>query len=325
MGTRHSTRKGMPRKRNGRNYGGLASYFYDAQGDGLAPLPQSRVTIKQTQAKGEKASFLSHWENGIWKGEGPAPPGGPPKRRHRSQSRGPGERSRSASVPRPHVKKPRPEGHVPAEMGENQERHMHKEVMNKSAAEMKKYFGEADDIYTEHPKWLLFETHVTINEHIAQCKSVIADVRLKHKGPGKHKEKVESVHATEIDITHWKCKQIHEELVYQSGTHKVDNRLLLERPYDPQDSHHVYVNVALAWLFAAKRQLMTILEADVKRIPSRTPKMDEFIAACEKGRQARKHYHDHKTALGVKHHSGSYTLNDKHYLEYQRDRMFGDH
>ena len=315
----------MPRKRNGRNYGGLASYFYDAQGDGLAPLPQSRVTIKQTQAKGEKASFLSYWENGVWKGEGPAPPGGPPKRRHRSQSRGPGERSRSASVPRPHVKKPRPEGHVPAEMGENQERHMHKEVMNKSAAEMKKYFGDADAIYQDHSKWLLYETYARIQEHIAKCKSVIAEVRLEHKGPGKHKEKVEAVHAKEIDITHWESEEIHSKLAYQSDEHKVSNRLLLERPYDPDDFKHVYVNVALAWLFAAKRQLMKIVEADVKKIPIKTAKMIEFISACEKGHEARKHYHDHKKALGVKHHSNSYRLDDQHNLKYQHDRMFEDH
>lgn len=317
----------MPRRRNhgDGSHSGLASYFYDAQGDGLAPLPQSRGSIKQAQAKGEKASFLSEYDSeGKWIGPGPEPPRGLPRRRHRSQSRGAGERSRSVSVPRPHVKKARPEGDIPEEMNEYEIRHMHKEGMQKRAAEMKKHFHDSDTIYAEHNSWILHATYLKINEHIQQCKTDIAEVRNAHKGPGKHKEVLEAVHSQHIDITEWHLRGIHTSLANESSSHGVVNRLLLDHPYVSEGTYNVvYLNVALAWLFAAKRQLMTIVEADVKKIANKTQKMQDFINACDAGREARNHYLKHKHALGVKKHKDPYHLADEHDLKHQHDVFYG--
>ena len=320
----------MPRRRNheggpSSHSGGLASYFYDAQnGDGLAPLPQSRVAVQQPQqqkgpAKDASVSFLGTWDkDGNWIGPGPEP-----RRRPRSRSVAPG--ARAHSVPRPRVKKARPEGRPAGEMSANQMRHTHKVAMGTAAATMKTHFSDSERIYADHDAWLLHATYMKIQGHIGQCKSEIAEIRAAHKGAGQHKAMVEAVHKTQTDVTAWHLKQIHDDLEHESNTHRVPNHLKLERPYAPEGgpAHIVYVNVALAWLFAAKRQLMTVVEADVKAITARTPMMESFIEGCDQGREARRRYLEHKHALGVKSHSHSYELQDQADIKHQHDVFYG--
>ena len=318
------------RKHADGNHRGLASYFYDAQGDGLAPLPQSsRVStgkLAVQQPTPAAASFLtSGWKKGVWTGPGPEPAGGPPKRRQRSRSVTPagGERARHSSTSRPpRVKKAKPAGAAHSDdTTMNQTRHKHKEGMKQSAADMKEHFKESDQIFAEHESWPLHGTYLQINAHIQQCKTDIAEVRAEHAAPGQHKESVEAVHSTRIDIGNWHTGTMYDTLERESAAQNVHLRLLLRHPRDEHDSNYVYVNVALAWLFAAKRQLMAIVEADVEQMADMTPRMEAFVKACKEGRQAREQYLTHKNFLGVKKHKNKYHLEDQRDLEYQHNRL----
>ena len=193
--------------------------------------------------------------------------------------------------------------------------------MKKSAADMKEHFKESDKIFAEHESWPLHGTYVQINAHIQQCKTAIAEVRAEHTAPGQHKESVEAVHGTHIDIGGWHTGTMYDTLKSESVAHHVHLRLLLERPYSEHSFNHVYVNVALAWLFAAKRQLMAIVEADVEQMADMTPKKEAFVNACKEGRQAREQYLSHKHFLGVKKHKNKYELEDQEDLEHQHNRL----
>jgi hypothetical protein len=127
-----------------------------------------------------------------------------------------------------------------------------------------------------------------------------------------------------MDVTGWNFKAIDGELSAWSSQVGVVNHVLMDRPYFTHGKgNHVYVNVVIAWLFAAKRQLMSILEADLKKKAS-TPSIQEFIEESDKGREARKHYKAHKEALGHKHHtSGKYNLQDEADLKHQHDVFYG--
>lgn len=313
MGTRHSTRKGMPRKRNGRNYGGLASYFYDAQGDGLAPLPQSRgSTSKQVQAKSGEASFLGEWVKGVWTGPGPAPESGPPKRRHRSRSVPPGKRARPGTAER--------------EKTESQIRHEHKEEMKKNADIMSKNFRNAHAVYMRNEAWPLHKTAGIIEKNIAECKAEIKKVRDSpdYKGSGHHKAIVEAVHATHINAVDFEFHEIYERINTECKRAKMENHLTLERPYHRHADIILYVNVVMAWLFAAKRQLMNVVE-HVVQLHLDDPTWNEaqmFIQMTNHGRAARSAFEKHKHALGVKKHSGDYHLMDAQDLKTQHEKLY---
>ena len=207
----------------------------------------------------------------------------------------------------------------------NQTRHWHKEGMKQSAADMKEHFKESDQIFAEHESWPLHGTYLQINAHIQQCKTDIAEVRAEHAAPGQHKESVEAVHSTHIDIGNWHTGTMYDTLERESAAQNVHLRLLLRHPRDEHDSNYVYVNVALAWLFAAKRQLMAIVEADVEQMADMTPRMEAFVKACKEGRQAREQYLTHKNFLGVKKHKNKYHLEDQEDLAYQHDRLIHPH
>jgi hypothetical protein len=97
----------------------------------------------------------------------------------------------------------------------------------------------------------------------------------------------------------------------------------MDRPYFTHGSgNHVFVNVVIAWLFAAKRQLMSILEADLKKMDG-APKIQEFIQESDKGREARAHYKTHKEALNGRHHSGKYDLQDEEDIRHQHSVFYG--
>lgn len=209
----------------------------------------------------------------------------------------------------------------------NQTRHWHKEGMKKSAADMKEHFKESDKIFAEHESWPLHGTYLQINAHIQECKTDIAEVRAQHTAPGQHKESVEAVHSTHIDIRNWHTGTMYDTLKSESVANHVHLRLILEHPYSEHEHslNYVYVNVALAWLFAAKRQLMAIVEADVEQMADKTPRMKAFVKACKEGRQAREQYLTHKNFLGVKKHKNKYELADQEDLEYQHNRLSHAH
>jgi hypothetical protein len=316
----------MPQKRRAAG-GSLASYFHgSANGDvddGLGPPVRAATTSRPGKNAGaakaitflpadEKASFLKYYDShGNWLGPGNDP--AKKKKRGRSRSKAPREKK--------HGEGGEQESH---EKGPNAMRHEHKAGMMRNAEAMKEHFKNAERIYEQHASWPLTRTHALIKTYIEKCKADIAEVRQAHTGPGAHKDKIEAVHARMIEVTGWDFKAIDGELHAWASQVGVVNRLLMDRPYFRHGGgNHVYVNVVIAWLFAAKRQLMSTLEADLKKKPS-TPSIKEFIEESDKGREARSHYKTHKEALGHKHHTaGKYTLQDEEDLKHQHDVIYG--
>ena len=104
----------------------------------------------------------------------------------------------------------------------------------------------------------------------------------------------------------------------------MENHLTLERPYSRHGDFILYVNVVMAWLFAAKRQLMNVVEHVVKQHLD-DPTWNEaqmFIQMTNHGRDARSAFEKHKHALGVKQHSGDYHLKDADDLKTQHEKLY---
>lgn len=87
----------------------------------------------------------------------------------------------------------------------------------------------------------------------------------------------------------------------------------------------VYVNVVLAWLFAAKRQLMNILEVMLEQIQNKDEMVKEYIAESKKGKEARAKCMQHKHTLGLRHHANPYNIQDAADLKHQYTLIHGAH
>jgi hypothetical protein len=202
-------------------------------------------------------------------------------------------------------------------------RHEHKEAMKKSAAAMTGYFKNAHALYTRHD-WPLRHTYDTIDAHIQECKDVIAKVRGEHVGPGKHKTQVEAVHAALINAVDFEFKTIHDKLATQSEKAGIKNHLVLDRPYHAHADFILYVNVVIAWLFAAKRQLMAVVEELAKQNMHAQgwEEAATFVQMSEHGRTARQAFEMHKHALHHEPREGKYDLQDVSDLKKQHDILY---
>lgn len=297
-GARNSSINEMPRNKQG---GALASYFYNAMGEGVRSQPEpgnAAAPVART-----KSSFLpttparlaAYDDHGNWIGPGPEPKKG---RRRRPKKSGPKQ-------------------HPPSNHGARKEIVAH---MQKNLSIMKEHFKETEKIYEEHSAWPLTPIYHKIQECINKCKQEIRDTRT-HTGQGRHKHNIEAVHAKRIDTTGWGFKAIYDAItgyVYQAKK----NHLTLEKPHHHADGTHMYVNVVLAWLFAAKSQIMSNLTVFIDQAYNKTPAMLKFLEHEHTGREARAAYHKYKNELPRKKH-GSYTLQDQTLLQEQHAAMYG--
>lgn len=191
---------------------------------------------------------------------------------------------------------------------------------------MKTHFHRTEEILNEHSAWPLYDVHIQLVDYMEKCKAIIADVRKQNKGPGLHQRSVEAVHAKHLNIQGWHFHKMHNTLMYHANEAGVPFHIVLETPYTGhEDVQKVYVNVALAWLFAAKRQLMNILETMIEKKMIKTGKEQEYISESKKGKEARNEYLKHKHALGVRHHANPYNIQDAADLKHQYDLFHGAH
>ena len=278
----------MPRNRRG---GSLASYFYDAAGDGVGSLHSAAAKmtgVRTNEIMLNPNTFL-----------------GPTVNRK-------GKRSRSQP--------PNPGGAAPqTQQREPTRKHMVKE-MQQHLATMKKHFKETENIYEAHKAWPLNPIYEKIQQCIDKCKLEIRNART-HTGTGRHIKNVQAIHATRIDTSGWGLKAIHDAItqyVYQAP----HNHLTLQTPHHHEEGTHMYVNVVLAWLFAAKRQLMSNLTVYIDQAYNKTPAMQQFLTHERSGRQALADYHRIKAQLPPKKRK-SLDLADSHTLDEQHRALYG--
>jgi hypothetical protein len=187
---------------------------------------------------------------------------------------------------------------------------------------MKDHFHETETIYESHPAWPLTPIYQKIQACILKCKEEIRGTRS-HTGVGRHKLNVEAVHAKRIDTSGWGFKAIHDaitEYVHQAKP----NHLTLEKPHHHADGTHMYVNVVLAWLFAAKRQLMSNLSVYLEQVFNKTPATAKFLEHEHKAREALAAFHRDKRELPGRKRK-SYDLHDKTLLDEQYAAMYKQH
>lgn len=281
----------MPR-RTGKG-GSLASYFYnESVGDGIDAVAQTKPVVEKTKASSssflpEKTQKLKGWFNGQWMGPGPEPT--------------------------------RPKHHAPKSF---KNKKGYKEIMmhmKNSLGVMKEHFKATETIYEEHSAWPLHPIYMKIQDCIEKCKQEIRNTRT-HTGTGRHRRNVEAVHAKRIDTSGWGLKGIHDAItsyVYQAKT----NHLKLERPHHHADGTHLYVNVVLAWLFAAKRQIMSNLSVYIEQAFNKTPAMTKFLEHEHKGREAFAAFRGYKKDLPPRKRK-SYTLEDANLLAEQHAALY---
>lgn len=184
---------------------------------------------------------------------------------------------------------------------------------------MKDHFHETESIYENHSAWPLSPIYQKIQACILKCKEEIRDTRS-HTGVGRHKLNVEAVHAKRIDTSGWGFKAIHDAITEYAHQAKT-NHLTLEKPHHHADGTHMYVNVVLAWLFAAKRQLMSNLSVYLEQVYNKTPATAKFLEHEHKAREALAAFHRDKQMLPGKKRK-SYDLHDKTLLDEQYAAMY---
>jgi hypothetical protein len=84
----------------------------------------------------------------------------------------------------------------------------------------------------------------------------------------------------------------------------------------------MYVNVVLAWLFAAKKQLMSNLTVYLDQSYNKTPAVVKFLEHEHKGREALAAYHTEKHGLPPRKRK-PYELEDQTLLDEQYKALYG--
>ncbi len=185
---------------------------------------------------------------------------------------------------------------------------------------MKKHYKETEEISERHTRWPLQAAHVLIEAYISDCKDAIKKARI-HTGQGKHRKNVEAVHATRIDTSNWDFAKIYEPIAhFQHLAHP--NHLKLPMPHHHKDGTHLFVNAVLAWLFAAKSQLMANLAAYIEDLTVKTDDMEKYLHHSKQGREALAAFHAFKHKLPPKKSKG-YTLQDSTILDEQHKALYG--
>lgn len=287
----------MPRNKRG---GSLASYFYEAAGgDGTGSVTASGKVSSETKSSFMPATpgMLGQYDAaGKWIGPGPEPKKGRRRRTKRSKP--------SSEAPVRH-------------------KSARKEIiahMQSSLKRMKENYKETEDIFESNPEWPLSDAYITIQAYILKCKTAIHAARS-HTGLGRHAMNVEAVHAARIDTSNWDFASIYDPIVNfpHQGHH---NHLKLPRPHHHKDGTHLFVNVVLAWLFAAKSQLMSNLAAYINDQGRRTPVMEKFLQYSHVGKEALEAYHGYKHQLTPK-KPKKYNLQDATLLDEQHKALYG--
>lgn len=161
---------------------------------------------------------------------------------------------------------------------------------------MKTHFKETHEIYDQHASWPGYATFKQIGKYIQDVKTDYLKLIWANKTMN-HKAKLMEIHSTEIEETDdFNFEQIHDEVSSFAKENSLENRLTLNTPWATA-SHTPFVTVVLAWLFAAKKQLMYTLTVYLKAHKAADSAAAKFIRESEAGAEARKQFKNWKTKL----------------------------
>ena len=160
---------------------------------------------------------------------------------------------------------------------------------------MKKHFKETHNIWDAHPSWPHHATLQLIGDYIQRVK-VDYIKPIWEKKELNHKGKLEEIHSTKVDTIEYEFAKIHDQVASFAEENGLQNRLVPKKPW-AHGGNEPYVNVVLAWLFAAKKQLMYTMTAYLKQAKPDDPMAHKFVFESEAGSAARTGFKKHKALL----------------------------
>lgn len=160
---------------------------------------------------------------------------------------------------------------------------------------MKKHFALTHEILDEHASWPRYATFERIEDYIQKVKEEYIQPIWAREGV-KHKDKLEAIHSAKVDTTNYDFESIYKRVSTFAVENGMQNRLTLKKPW-AQEGKKPYVNVVLAWLFAAKKQLMYTLTVYLKANKATDPDVARFIHESEAGAAARTEFKNIKATL----------------------------
>lgn len=160
---------------------------------------------------------------------------------------------------------------------------------------MKKHFKETHNIWDEHTTWPQHATLERIGDYIQKVKVDYIKPIWEQEGLN-HKGKLEAIHSAKVDTTDYDFESIYKRVASFAEENGLQNRLVLKKPW-AHEGKKPYVNVVLAWLFAAKKQLMYTMTAYLKQTKPEDPMASKFVRESEAGSAARAAFKQHKAEL----------------------------
>mmetsp|Transcript_46764 Transcript_46764/g.97869 ORF Transcript_46764/g.97869 Transcript_46764/m.97869 type:complete len:263 (-) Transcript_46764:176-964(-) len=159
---------------------------------------------------------------------------------------------------------------------------------------MQQHFGNTSVSISDHQNWPLYGTFHKIEDYIQKVKTDYLNPIWEHQV--NHKTKVEQIHSKHVDTSGWDFASIYKRVSSFAEENGQMNRLTLEKPWAP-DSGRPYANVVLAWLFAAKKQLMWTLTVYMKKNKAGDSEAAQFVKDSEAGAAARAQFKLFKAKL----------------------------
>ena len=160
---------------------------------------------------------------------------------------------------------------------------------------MKTHFKNTHDTLEKEKDWPRYATFERIGDYIQKVKTDYVKPIMAREGLN-HKGKLEAIHGTHVDTAGFDFGSVHKRVSSFAKDNSLENRLTLEAPWT-HDGHRPYVNVVLAWLFAAKKQLMYTLTVYLKEHKPGDSTALKFIRESEAGAEARKQFKNWKAKL----------------------------
>jgi hypothetical protein len=159
---------------------------------------------------------------------------------------------------------------------------------------MQVHFKHTHEILDEQKSWPRYATFERIEKYIQKIQTEY--VTPIWDGKDTHKSKVEHIHSNHVNTADMDLNSIYKRVSTFAEENGVKNRLTLSEPVG-NESHKPYANVVLAWLFAAKKQLMFTLTVYLKTHKVDDAQARKFIHESEAGADARAKFKELKAQL----------------------------
>lgn len=149
--------------------------------------------------------------------------------------------------------------------------------------EMWDNFQNARDLLLDNPEWPGHYTFQNIEHFIGKVQEVLQPI---WEQDSNHKTKIAAIHSMHINTDGWNLTKIYRQVSEFAINNGVENQLTLENPL-AHSGEGPYAKVVLAWLFAAKKQLMRSLTVYMRDNAGDDPDADRFVYESEAGDAAR--------------------------------------